>query len=320
MLRRKIIGLGLAILIATSSLLTIGCSSTVKEGETKVVEVDLDKEIENVKKLLIAAEKTFNEIINEIIESNITDNFTGQKLLDKSSSKAKEISDKIDAYLDKELWKEESTEYKALLEIRNSLSSLYEGLQKYIEYIDSGKYSDYKEFTTAVTLSKEHYQNYVDNYKEELGIAYEKKEEKASKEIETESSKETETAVCYDCGKNYPLDKMTFNGRSYHCGCDNEYCEDCKKEIPYGEEVNVGDNCFLCKKCYKNYQSKLTCEYCSTTIKSGNEYNLDGQILCEGCYNRIMLNRQEEESVGSWICPNCGNKNYGEVLCECEMY
>lgn len=315
MLNKKITVLGLSILITVSSVLTIGCSNTVKDSETKTVEVDLDKEKENAKKLLTTAEKTYNEIIDEVIELNITDDFTTQKLLDKSSSKAEEISNKIDAYFDKELWKEESTEYKALLEMRNALASLYKGLQKSIEYIDSDKYSDYKEFTTDVKLSKEHYQNYVDNYKEKLGIVYEKKEEKEKK-----ASKETETAVCYDCGKNYPVDKMTFNGRSYHCGCDNEYCEDCKKEIPYGEEVNVGDNCFLCKKCYKNYQSKLICEYCSTTIKSGNEYKLDSQILCEGCYNRIMLNRQEEESVDSWICPNCGNKNYGEVLCDCEVY
>lgn len=53
---------------------------------------------------------------------------------------------------------------------------------------------------------------------------------------------------------------MTFNGRSYHCGCENEYCEECKKEIPYGEEVVVGDNSFLCKSCYKKTQKSYKCD------------------------------------------------------------
>lgn len=29
-----------------------------------------------------------------------------------------------------------------------------------------------------------------------------------------------ETGQCYDCGEEFPVDTMYFNGRSYHCGCN----------------------------------------------------------------------------------------------------
>lgn len=48
-------------------------------------------------------------------------------------------------------------------------------------------------------------------------------------------------------------------------------------------------------------------------------YNYDDQKLCEACYNRRLLNKQQESSIGEWTCENCGRVNYGEVLCKCEQ-
>ena len=98
---------------------------------------------------------------------------------------------------------------------------------------------------------------------------------------------------CYDCGKYYPVSKMAFNGRSYHCGCANVYCEECKKEIPYGQEVNVGDQCWLCPSCYSQYENKISCAYCGA--EANPELFVDGEMVCTGCYNRIMSNREAEQ-------------------------
>lgn len=321
-MKKQLKTLGMVMVIGTSILFATGCSSTetTEDTSTEVTENNMDKEREIVKELLITSEEVYNKI-NKQMSSVNSDDFKTIKETDELSEEAKKISDDIDEYLDKGVWAEDTIEYKALLEMRNAHSIMYDSLQKIVVYLDEGgNYSDYKEFAELIKTSQKHFDTYVKEYKEKLGITDSDKETQNEKE-EKETKKETKTAVCYDCAKTFPVDQMTFNGRSYHCGCSNEYCEECKKEIPYGEEVTVGDNCYLCKSCYKNYESEKTyqCEYCATKIKENQGYKLDGQLLCEGCYNRIMHNRQEESSSDTWTCPNCGRTNQGEVLCDCEM-
>lgn len=320
-MKKQLKTLGMIMVIGTSIMFATGCSSTTtttQNSNTEVVKNDMDKERETVKDLLTTSEELYDEIAKTLQELE-DQSFDTLKLIDELSEKAIELSKNIKTYLDKEIWTEDSIEYKALNEMQKALKLMRDGLQQEIVYLEDDKYSSYKKFTEIIISSKEHYDNYKKEYKEKLGIVVEK--EKKDEKKESKDKKESKTAICYDCGKYYPVDKMTFNGRSYHCGCNNKYCEECKKEIPYGKEITVGDKCYLCRSCYNKSQDKkqYTCGNCSDPIKENEGYKLDGEVLCEGCYNRIMHNRQEESSNDSWTCPNCGRVNHGEVLCDCEM-
>ncbi|MCC3668632.1 hypothetical protein [Terrisporobacter mayombei] len=325
-MKKQLKTLGMIMVIGASIMFTTGCSSTTtttQNSNTEVTKNNMDKERETVKDLLITSEKLYNEILTTLSKELENESFETLKLIDKLSGEAAESSKDIKTYLDKEIWTEDSIEYKALTEMQKSLTSVSDGLQKMIIYLEDEKYSSYKKFTEVLLTAKEHYEVYKKEYKEKLGIVIEKEETENKDKKESKNKKETETktAICYDCGKYYPVDKMTFNGRSYHCGCNNKYCEECKKEIAYGKEVTVGDKCYLCRACYNKSQDKkqYTCGNCSAPINGNEGYKLDGEVLCEGCYNRIMHNRQEESSNDSWTCPNCGRVNHGEVLCDCEM-
>ena len=320
-MKKQLKTLGMIMVIGTSIMFTTGCSSTTtttQNSNTEVIKNDMDKERETVKDLLTTSEELYDEIV-KTLQGLEDQNFDTLKLIDELSEKAIEVSKNIKTYLDKEIWTEDSIEYKALNEMQKALKLMRDGLQQVIVYLEDDKYSSYKKSTEIIISSKEHYDVYKKEYKEKLGIVVEK--EKKDEKKESKDKKESKTAICYDCGKYYPVDKMTFNGRSYHCGCNNKYCEECKKEIPYGKEITVGDKCYLCRACYNKSQDKkqYTCGNCSAPINGNEGYKLDGEVLCEGCYNRIMHNRQEESSNDSWTCPNCGRVNHGEVLCDCEM-
>lgn len=73
---------------------------------------------------------------------------------------------------------------------------------------------------------------------------------------------------CYDCGEYYPISNMTFNGRSYHCGCAETLiiCEYC------GEEGHTEDEC-VGKAYDEELHDSWVCDIC------GKENT--GQVLCE---------------------------------------
>lgn len=103
--------------------------------------------------------------------------------------------------------------------------------------------------------------------KVKIDVPSEEKETGKEKLNEEEYKKE-EMGQCYDCGEYYPVKNMTFNGRSYHCGCvDNrEYCEYCSEEghteesckwKVYDEEL--GD-AWVCSNCGRENVGQVLCE------------------------------------------------------------
>ena len=145
-----------------------------------------------------------------------------------------------------------------------------------------------------------------------------------------------EYGQCYDCGEYKLIKNMVDNGRSYHCGCSNEYCEDCKKEIPYGEEIIMGDNCYVCQSCYENYikeeycpecdavrpiqhdcwDAYAYCNHCDCELNEGEVYYLDSQTVCKDCYNAYILYGAEEKD---YTCPDCGYHGPCGTLCDCDI-
>lgn len=109
----------------------------------------------------------------------------------------------------------------------------------------------------------------------------EDKEEQKKEDAKKEEQKKEETGQCYDCGKYYPVSKMEYNGRSYHCGCNITNCLECGAEI-----IQTGDD-------YKD-----VCDQC--IIKSNNEelYGTD-----ETTYH----------------CPDCGGDFPVGTLCDCDL-
>lgn len=111
----------------------------------------------------------------------------------------------------------------------------------------------------------------IESNKEEKDIDEKKEETKkegSTEKVNKEKVKEEETGQCYDCGEYYPVKNMTFNGRSYHCGCVEKriicgYCD---------EEGHVEDDCM-----WKEYDEELgddwICSICGRTNT--------GQVLCE---------------------------------------
>lgn len=70
------------------------------------------------------------------------------------------------------------------------------------------------------------------------------------------TTNEEEMGQCYDCGEFKPVSEMTFNDRSYHCGCRpegydtegycnlcNEYTNSLRRATLEGSQLNVCPNC-----------------------------------------------------------------------------
>ena len=83
------------------------------------------------------------------------------------------------------------------------------------------------------------------------------------------TTNEEEMGQCYDCGEFKPVSEMTFNGRSYHCGCRpegydtegycnlcNEYTNSLRRATLEGSQLNV-------------------CPSCLDSINSGSYDNID---------------------------------------------
>ena len=70
------------------------------------------------------------------------------------------------------------------------------------------------------------------------------------------TTNEEEMGQCYDCGEFKPVSEMTFNGRSYHCGCRpegydtegycslcNEYTNSLRRTTLEGSQLDVCPSC-----------------------------------------------------------------------------
>ena len=117
-----------------------------------------------------------------------------------------------------------------------------------------------------------------------------------NKKDNKEEKKKEEMGQCYDCGEYKPIKDMTFNGRSYHCGCTNKCCFYCNEEIPYGKEIRE-DDLYFCNACYSEYMNDkeseepiLVCPGCDGSYYESDmiEETNNGIMYCSDCYGRIM--------------------------------
>lgn len=104
---------------------------------------------------------------------------------------------------------------------------------------------------------------------------------------------EQEVAQCYDCGDHKPVSQMTYNGRSYHCGCLVGQCEACGTSIFKGQ-VNYSNGHLLCAPCYQQEQDEM------------QQYEKEN--------NEILYGSDED----NWSCPDCGYTGPLGTLCDCE--
>lgn len=176
------------------------------------------------------------------------------------------------------------------------------------------------------------------------------------KEVKEESKKETkqnkvqkqqkeEMGQCYDCGEYKPVKNMVYNGRSYHCGCINVECDNCRNEVPYNTlHIDVDNQVYLCPNCCKGFEnSPHFCPDCFGPVYKGHENVVDGgYIICDMCYDAYMqeLNGFEEEgnnyeeeqdneeypnsyleNQGEYVdCDECGKTIKTSEACEVDGY
>lgn len=138
--------------------------------------------------------------------------------------------------------------------------------------------------------------------------------------VKSKSTDKEETGQCYDCGEFKPVSKMTFNGRSYHCGC--EPCDNCQLRFDSKDMNNVPGG-KLCDDCYEIYQLEMSedCDHCGGYDHETENCHTMEVPSCTYCggYDHDINNceaKAYDESLGqSWICDICGEENVGEVLC-----
>lgn len=114
-------------------------------------------------------------------------------------------------------------------------------------------------------------------------------------EVSLNGSKvEQEIGQCYDCGEYKPVDQMTFNGRSYHCGCLVGNCEACGTSVFKGQD-KYSNGFLLCSACYQQEQDEM------------KQYEAEPN-------NQILYGTDEE----NYTCPDCGYTGPFGTMCDCE--
>ena len=129
----------------------------------------------------------------------------------------------------------------------------------------------------------------------------ENKEVETEKETETKEVKEEkaepkkeEKGQCYDCGEYFPVKDMSFNGRSYHCGC--VACEACGTRMHSKKEMKTSlyTGGTICKDCYVMEQNEKQYE--------SEEETTEPEVMvpmCERCGERPA------DYVESGLCNQC---------------
>ena len=205
-----------------------------KDYDTKSVSFNMyvsDKFYDEVSKDRVGYKQ---EWIKDIIMSNIEMTATVDKILDKKNNDTEFVCNLF--YV-----RDEKTPFAIIKHSHIIKDELYNVTDKDIKAFKETKKETNKE--TKKETNKET-----------------KKE--TNKETKKETNKETKvkTGQCYDCGEYYPVNEMTFDGRSYHCGCDAGYCDNCGTHIlhankcPYPEiAMHQVDGLKLCTNCYNTY-------------------------------------------------------------------
>ena len=260
---KKYITLGAALLSITSML--VGCSSK---------DVKVNKEIQGVLESKI--EESVGECKVEFGDSEVCDYEF------KNDGRYQEVLFINITLKDKSLdslSKDELEKYGRELLFKGLHKQIHVLYDKYMSSKDSYLYVNLEtskgQFITCDSL-----ENTLDSYvkSEDCPICYlcnnveaQEKEEtqKDNTQENTCNTSNEEMAQCYDCGEFKPVSEMTFNGRSYHCGCRPE-------------GYNTEGYCNLCNE-YTNSLRRATldgsqlnvCPSCLDSINSGSYDNID---------------------------------------------
>ena len=291
---KQIKTLGLVLVIGSTM---VGCAN--KKDEFTATLTNIESEI---------------TMVNDAINSTETyDAVLLQQILDDINKIQKDIE------VAQEEYEEEETEYKALEAIDTYLS--------YEEEIGNDTREKNEEFWSDREEISERISNYkikmeeaweqYENYKKELGIETtpivstiaEPVKEKESKVKETKEKQtyycewcETNTnhnsnehiGQCYDCGEEKPAGQMTYNGRSFHCGCTeipDTFCEECGKGLG---EANACDyyGITVCVNCNNRLVEQdaniIRCANCGGNVEDSNCEH-EGQRYCPDCFNELMM-------------------------------
>ena len=333
----KALGVGLFL---GASLFVTGCSnidkltSTLTNLETKYYEINdnMVEASETLDSVIIKEAIEDFELLQEEIkkeQSNYEDDETEYKMFDKFN---RTISYKIEGC---ELVLDVTDNILAATlnpTLEDKVNTITEGMNKAFE-----AYENYKEELGIET-------NPIKSraIKEETKVS-EEKETKVSEEKETQLEEGKEEIVdqnkyqdtclrcnkktlvdketnlcdnckdygqCYDCGEYKLIKNMTYNGRSYHCGCIEETvtynCVECGAEIVLDADADAMD---LCNDCINKAEQTRQCDQCFNMININEMQEIDGCYYCPTCI---------ANGAGTYICDYCGKAIYYGTMCECE--
>lgn len=120
-------------------------------------------------------------------------------------------------------------------------------------------------------------------------------------ETTTDHSSDNHIGQCYDCGEEMKASLMSFNGRSFHCGCVDYSkeqisgvvinCSTCGIEMLeehtlYDAETGLP----VCGDCASAQSNKIRCEGCDRYFDESEmiEETQNGVLYCFDCYGPIM--------------------------------
>lgn len=312
---KQIKTLGLVIVIGSTM---VGCAN--KKDEFTTTLTNIESEITMVNDAINSTETYDAVLLQQILED-----------IDKIQK---------DIEVAQEEYEEDETEYKALEAIDTYLS-YEEEIGNDTREKNEEFWSDREEISKRISSYKikmeEAWEQY-ENYKKELGIettpivstiSEEPVKEKESKveeqkqeekkveskqtycewcEANTNHNSDEHIGQCYDCGEEKPAGQMTYNGRSFHCGCIVAYCEECGSGLTEESKVKMGDMLF-CRSCYDNRMALTEpvaeCYECGTGMTAAHDiYYYFDQPVCSACYKSLTSNN----------CSVCGGDTEGSEI------
>ena len=336
MLRQiKTLGLGL---LLSSSLIAAGCSNidelttTLTNMETKYYEIhdNMDEASETLDPVIIKEAIEDFESLQEEIETeqaNYEKDETEYKMFDEFN---RTISYKIEG-CELVLYTTDNILAAALdPTLEDKLNTITEGMDKAWEAYENYK----KELGIVTTPIKSTVSKEEATVEEKEEVKQEKETEKEYVKKETvdpdkyqgkcnrcgkETILDNETGMCdnckdygqcYDCGEYKLINNMTFNGRSYHCGCAEETvtysCVECGAEIVLDADADAMD---LCNDCINKAEQTRQCDQCFNLININEMQEIDGCYYCATCI---------ANGAGTYPCDYCGKAVYYGTMCECE--
>ena len=327
---KQIKTLGLSIVIG---MMMVGCSGEKFEVTLEGYEREIVQLMDDYYDIEIKLDKETNEQTLETVNNEM--------------DKVKEVKSDLDKELkDYERGTDEYRLLDSLYNLTNELEDCYDVYVEVITLDIEGSMDPLTMITTAASgvdeelEMEEEFEEYKE-LKKELGIedvleSTEMEEEQETKEVaeqeKPEEQKQEEKKVetkqtycewceantnhnsnehigqCYDCGEEKPAGQMTYNGRSFHCGCIVAYCEECGSGLTEESKVKMGDMLF-CRSCYDNRMALTEpvaeCYECGTGMTAAHDiYYYFDQPVCSACYNSLTSNN----------CSVCGGDTEGNDI------